>query len=140
MGDEGGGAPEHRGREGRGDQLYRGRGQEAGERGVQIGGRGGELRRRPRDDLSAIRIQTSVHMVRVKELILRAIEEPREPAAVHRGDANDEELLGEEGVEVVGGDNVEVDGELGVGPGLDLGEVEVRVPGVLGTRAKTSDD
>ena len=40
----------------------------------------------------------------------------------------------------MGGDDVQVDGELGVGPGPELGAVQVRVTGVLGTRAKPGDN
>ena len=87
-----------------------------------------------------IRAQASVHVVRVEELVLRAIEESREPAAVHGRHADDEELLGEERVKVVGGDNVEVDGELGVGPGPELGRVQMRVTGVLGAGAEPGDN
>ena len=89
---------------------------------------------------SAIRAQAAVHVVRVEELILRAVEETREPAAVHGRNADDEELLGEERVKVVGGDDVEVDGELGVWPGAELGRVQVGVTGVLGAGAEPSDD
>ena len=79
-------------------------------------------------------------MVRVEELVLRAVEESGEPAAVSGGHTDDEELLGEERVKVVSGDNVQVDGELGVWPGLELGGVQVRVTGVLGTGAKPGDN
>ena len=89
---------------------------------------------------SAIRAEAAVHVIRVEELILRAVEETREPAAVHGRNADDEELLGEERVKVVGGDDVEVDGELGVWPGAELGRVQVGVTGVLGAGAEPSDD
>ena len=65
---------------------------------------------------------------------------PGEPAAISSGHADDEELLGEERVKVVGSDDVQVDGELGIGPGPELGGVQVRVTGVLGTGAKPCDN
>ena len=89
---------------------------------------------------SPVGAKAAVHVVRIEELVLRAVEEPGEPAAVSGGHADDEELLGKERVKVVGGDDVQVDGELGVGPGPELGAVQVRVTGVLGTRAKPGDD
>ena len=88
----------------------------------------------------AIRAQAAVHVVGVKELVLRAVEETREPAAVHSRHADDEELLGEERVKVVGGDDVEVDGELGVWPGAELGRVQVGVTRVLGAGTEPRDD
>ena len=126
---------EHGGREGRGDQLDRG----LGEEGVKIRGGGGELRRR-RSDRSTVRTQAAVNMIGVEELVLWTVEQSREPAAVHRGHADDEELLGEEGVKVVGGDDVEVDGELGVWPGAELGSVQVGITGILGAGTEAGDD
>ena len=89
---------------------------------------------------SSIWTQTAVNMVRVEELVLWTIEQPREPAAIHSRHADDEELLGEERVEVMGGDDVQVDGELGVGPGAELSGVQVRVTWILGTGAEPGDN
>ena len=50
------------------------------------------------------------------DLIVGAVYEPGEPAAVHGGHADDEVLLGEERVEVVRGHHVQVDGEPGQRP------------------------
>ena len=84
--------------------------------------------------------QTAVNMVRVEELVLWAVEQPREPAAIHSRHTDDEELLGEERVKVMGGDDVKVDGELGVRPGAELGRVQVRVTWILGTGAEAGDN
>ena len=89
---------------------------------------------------SPIWTQAAVNMIRVEELILRTVEQPREPAAIHSRHTDDEELLGEERVKVVGGDDVKVDGELGVRPGAELSGVQMRVTGILGAGAEAGDN
>ena len=89
---------------------------------------------------SSIWTQAAINMVRVEELILWTVEQPREPAAIHSRHTDDEELLGEERVKVVGGDDVQVDGELGVRPGAELGGVQMRVTGILGAGAEAGDN
>ena len=58
-----------------------------------------------------IRIRYSDKYLLRADLIVGAVYEPGEPAAVHGGHADDEVLLGEERVEVVRGHHVQVDGE-----------------------------
>ena len=89
---------------------------------------------------SSIWTQAAINMVRVEELILWTVEQPREPTAVHSRHADDEELLGEKCVKVMGGDDVQVDGELGVWPGAELGGVQMRVTWILGAGTESSDN
>ena len=89
---------------------------------------------------SSIGTKTAVNMVRIEELVLRTVEQSREPAAIHSRHADDEELLGEERVKVMGGDDVKVDGELGVRPGAELSGVQMRVTGILGAGAEAGDN
>ena len=115
MCDEGGWGTKHGGRQRHGGG---GRGRGHGDGG---GGGAGE----------AVRAQAPVYVVSVEKLeniivnidtyldnyllrthlIVGAVYEPGEPAAVHGGHADDEVLLGEERVEVVRGHHVQVDGE-----------------------------
>ncbi len=56
-------------------------------------------------------MHTAVHVERVKELVIRAADEPGEQLLIHRGHTHHEVLLGEQGVKAVGLDNVGRDGE-----------------------------
>ena len=56
-------------------------------------------------------MDTAVHVERVKELVIRAADEPGEQLLVHGGHTHHEVLLGEQGVKPVGLDNVGRDGE-----------------------------
>ena len=56
-------------------------------------------------------MNTAVHVEGVKELVIRAADQPREQLLIHRRHADHEVLLGEQRVEPVGLDNVGRHGE-----------------------------
>ena len=56
-----------------------------------------------------IRSQTTIHVIRVEVLMLRTVHQSGEHSPVHRGDADDEELLGEERIKVVSSHHIQVD-------------------------------
>ena len=56
-------------------------------------------------------MHAAVHVERVKELVIRAADQPGEQLLVHRRHAHHEVLLGEQRVEPVGLDNVGRHGE-----------------------------
>ena len=56
-------------------------------------------------------MDAAIHVERVKELVIRAADQPREQLLIHRGHTHHEVLLGEQSVKPVSLDNVGRDGE-----------------------------